>query len=73
MRLKSVRENANMTQEELAISAKVSVSMIQSLESGRRNGSIEMLARLARSLDVSTDELIFGHNVTISTKQLPTT
>lgn len=69
MTLKDIREQRGMTQENLAHSASVSVSMIQSLENGRRKGSIETIVRLAKSLDVTTDEIIYADNYTNSTSE----
>lgn len=67
MTLKDIREQRGMTQGELAKSADVSISMIQSLENGRRKGSIETIVRLSKSLGVTTDEIIYASNNTNST------
>lgn len=68
MSLKSIRKANGLSQEELAKSANVSVSMIQSLENGRRTGSVETIVKLAQALNVTTDELIYARNTTNSTK-----
>lgn len=67
MKLKQAREQADMTQEQLSEATHLSISMIQSLEAGRRNGSTKTLLLLADTLKVSVDALLFGANNTNST------
>lgn len=67
MTLKEIRQRRGLTQEELAKEVGVSIMMIQSLEAGRRKGSIETVIRLAKTLGVTTDEIIYARNNTNST------
>lgn len=56
--VRRVRHRRNMTQEQLAEAANVSVHTIKSIESGRSGGRTATLAKLARAMDVRTTELI---------------
>jgi transcriptional regulator with XRE-family HTH domain len=57
--LKQLRDNAEMTQEELAKKAKVARSYVALIEAGRKkNPSLEILKRLARALGVPVTELL---------------
>ena len=58
MNLQFYREKANLTQEQLARKVGISISMIQSIEVGRRKGSIETVVRISKALNVTTDELL---------------
>lgn len=66
MNLQHCREKANLTQEQLARKIGMSVSMIVSIESGRRKGSIETLLRIADALDVTVDDILRTSNNTNS-------
>ncbi|MDT2738252.1 helix-turn-helix transcriptional regulator [Enterococcus pseudoavium] len=66
MNLKFYREKANLTQEQLARKVGMSVYMITSIESGRRKGSINTLMRIAKALDVTTDDLLRANRITNS-------
>lgn len=59
-RLKELRAKKNVTQEEIAFEAKVSVYYISKLERGIANPSLEMLSRLAKSLKISLSDLVQG-------------
>jgi DNA-binding XRE family transcriptional regulator len=52
------RDYRGMTQEQLAQAAGVRRAYITQLESGKRRGSAEVLARIARALGVHIDDLI---------------
>jgi transcriptional regulator with XRE-family HTH domain len=57
--LKQLRDDAKMTQEELAKRAKVARSYVALIEAGRKkNPSLDILKRLARALGVSVAELL---------------
>lgn len=58
MNLQFYRERAKLTQEQLARKVGISVSMIQSIEAGRRKGSIETVIRISKALNVTTDALL---------------
>jgi DNA-binding XRE family transcriptional regulator len=55
--IKLWREQRGMTQEELAGRASISKPYLSQLESGKRRGSIQTLASLAKALDVPLDVL----------------
>lgn len=62
MSLQLYRTKLGITQEELARRAGLSVSMVQSIEGGRRTGAVKTLKKLAKVLGVSMDELISDTN-----------
>lgn len=64
MKLQEARERARITQEELAIRAHLSVSMIQSIENGRREGSTKTLLALAKALNATPNDLLYGYDNT---------
>lgn len=67
MKLKQARKRAGIKQEELAARSGLSLSMIQSLETGRRDGSTKTLLVLAEALNTTPNALLYGHDNTIST------
>ncbi|WP_262341876.1 helix-turn-helix transcriptional regulator [Lactiplantibacillus plantarum] len=69
LKLKYYREAMNLTQEELARHAKVSVAMVQSMENGRRKGSTDTILKLSDALNVTVDDLLRGNDMTISHKK----
>jgi len=56
--LKAWRQYRNLTQKELAEGAKVTRDLIAKIETRKKRGSIESIARLARVLAVPVDSLI---------------
>ncbi|WP_057769736.1 helix-turn-helix domain-containing protein [Lactobacillus selangorensis] len=58
MELKRIREKRGMTQEQLADKSGISITMIQSLETGRRVGSVKTIIKLSQILGVTTDDLL---------------
>ena len=56
--LRKLREERNLSQEELAHRARTSQSYLSLLEKGRRSPSLVTLCLLARGLKVSTTELV---------------
>lgn len=67
MKLKQARERAGLTQVELANRSNRSISMIQSIEAGRRNGSTTTLIALSNALGTTPNVLLYGINNTDST------
>ena len=58
-RLKELREDAGMSQQSLAVSAGLSVSLVSQIERGSRvDPRMSTLAALATALGVSLDELV---------------
>lgn len=69
MKLKQARVRSGMSQEELANRVHLSVSMIQSIENGRRDGSTKTLIALAAALNTTPNDLLYGIDNTISTSE----
>ena len=59
MRLKKLREDAGLTQQQLADKAGVNVTLISKLETGQRQrASYPSIVRLARALDLEPEQLL---------------
>ena len=57
--LRTLREEQDITQEQLAKRARIARTYVTLLESGRKkNPSLDILKRLARALDVPVGELL---------------
>ena len=56
--IKRLRENKNMTQEELAQILGVTSSNISQIESGERGLNITKAQKIAQALGISIDELV---------------
>ncbi len=52
------RRHRGLTQQQVADRAGISKSYLSQLESGKRRGTADVLARLAEALDVAIDDLI---------------
>ncbi len=52
------REYRGLTQQQVAEAAGISKSYLSQLETGQRKGSAEVLARVAKALNVSLDDLV---------------
>ena len=52
------REHRRMTQKQLAQVAEISVPYLSQLESGKRNGTTEVLSAIARALDVDLEDIV---------------
>lgn len=57
-RLKELRKNAHLTQEELAKMASIDRSYLSQVEVGKRRVSLHVAYRLARLLTVTLDDLL---------------
>ena len=55
--IKLWRAHRNLTQQELATRAGISKPYLSQIETGKRQGTVETLSALARSLDVPLDAL----------------
>jgi DNA-binding XRE family transcriptional regulator len=53
-----IRNERNVTQEELAFRAEIDRSYLSQIESGKRNPSLKLLARIADSLDVKVAQFL---------------
>lgn len=56
-KIRALRASRDMTQEQLADAARVSREYLSRVESGSRNGSVDVVARISKSLNVSLAEL----------------
>lgn len=61
-KIKELREQKNMTQEELAEKSGVSRTIISFLENGSPNTTSKTLVNIARALDVTIDQLFYKEN-----------
>ena len=57
-RLRELRVQRGLTLEDVARSARIDVSTLSRLESGKRRLALDHLPRLAEALSISTDELL---------------
>ena len=56
-RIQWVRQKRGVTQEKLAVGAKVSVTHLGLVETGSRKPSLDLIFRIADALDVKVEEL----------------
>ncbi len=56
-RIRQLRKQQQLSQEELAAKAQVDLTSISEIESGLRNPSLKTLHKIARALNVSLAEL----------------
>jgi len=61
-RIREIRINGNLTQEQFAELLDLSLSAYKKLESGENQISIETLRRLKQQLKVSSDYILFGES-----------
>lgn len=59
-RVRARRQELSLSQEALAHRASINRTYIASLEAGQRNPSLDLMARLARALDVDLADLLYG-------------
>lgn len=58
LRIREIRTNKNLTQEELAELADISVTHISALERGVKNANLSTFVAIANALQVSADTLL---------------
>lgn len=56
--LRKVRQEANLTQEELSYAAEIDRTYISQLENNRKSPTVDVLFRLCKALGVSASEVI---------------
>lgn len=59
-RIKNAREDAGLTQDQLHLRSKISITQISSFENGKRNIGLRSLHAIARALGKTMDELYDG-------------
>lgn len=62
-RVKKYREQINMTKERFAEEINRSENFVAELEKGRTGASVHTLHQISKILKVSTDELLYGQNL----------
>ncbi|MDF9867301.1 transcriptional regulator with XRE-family HTH domain [Bacilli bacterium PM5-3] len=60
--IRHMREFSNITREELADKASISVNFLKNLEYGIKGASITTLSNLSKELNVPLDYLVFGED-----------
>jgi transcriptional regulator with XRE-family HTH domain len=56
-RIRQLRKQQHLSQEDLAVKAKLDLTSISEIESGLRNPSLKTLSKIAHALHVSLAEL----------------
>ena len=59
-RVKLLRKNKEMSQEKFALKIDMDRTYLASVESGKRNVSIENIEKIAKGLEISLEELFRG-------------
>ncbi|MFR8848705.1 helix-turn-helix domain-containing protein [Clostridium fessum] len=59
-RVKLLRKNQEMSQEKFALKIDMDRTYLASVESGKRNVSIENIEKIAKGLEISLEELFRG-------------
>lgn len=68
-RLRELRQNRNLSQAQLGSKVRIGSKTIFLYEQGKMAPSLEVIARLARFLSVSADELIFNDDARLKAVQ----
>lgn len=58
--IKKYRESQHKTQQQIAEAVNIQTSQLSAYENGKRTPNIDTLARIAKALEVSIDELYYG-------------
>lgn len=61
-KLSKMRKDRGFTQQEMAQKAGVGIAQLRRYEGGKSSPTLEVIKNIARTLGVSTDELIFDEN-----------
>ena len=62
LRMKTIRKNRSITQEELAEKTGLTVMHISNLENNRSKMSLDSLSSISQALGISTDQLLYGRD-----------
>ena len=60
-RIRQIRKEKKMTQDDLGIKTNLTSSQVGNIENARSHPSLESLVTISEVLEISTDELLFGH------------
>lgn len=58
LKIREIRKQKNLTQEEVAYKAQLDYSYVNQIENGKRNPSMDAVERIAKALGVKTKNLI---------------
>lgn len=59
-RVRGLRTDRNLTQEQLALEADLTLVYVNEIENGKRNVSIETASKLSQALGITLSELVQG-------------
>ena len=59
-RVREFRHDLGLSQEALALKAGINRTYVASLEAGMRNPSLDLMAKLARALEIDLADLVAG-------------
>ena len=62
-RIRDIRKQRGYTQEALAEAANLSASYVSHIELGLKSASLAAILQIAKALDVSLDQLLYGNQV----------
>lgn len=60
MRVKYLREQKKMSQEDLALEANLSKNYLSDIECGRRNPTLKVMDKIAKGLHIDLSTLLLG-------------
>ena len=63
LRIRKIRRDRNLSQEQLAEKVNISTTHMSHIETGNTKLSLLVLTDLAQALDVPTDSLLFGQKI----------
>lgn len=67
--IKDLRKEKNISQEQLAYSADVSLSQISRIETGKHNTSFSTLSSICKAMNITMSDFFNGFNYPIPIKQ----
>ena len=65
VRIRTIRKNAGLTQEEFAERIGISVSAYKKVETGENQISMDCLAQMEQQMNISSDYVLFGKKVEV--------
>jgi Predicted transcriptional regulator with C-terminal CBS domains len=69
-KLSKMRKDRGFTQQEMAQKAGVGIAQLRRYEGGKSSPTLEVIKNIARTLGVSTDELIFDENEGVASTKI---
>lgn len=65
LRIKELRQQKEITQQQMAENAKITPGFISQIENGRKKVSLETLLSICLALNVTLNELLTGNQITL--------